>query len=121
MPDDNLKVDMDQIIQNAIGEKPFSVEKNFNNVMMQKAADIISGKRDDISAQYSMSQDDVESEDEVSDEELDDILSDIDSEDSKPEEVDDDQETEEVVDDSEEEFEDQAEPDTEEETDVEEA
>ena len=119
MPDDNLNVDMNKIIQNAIGEKPFSVEKNFNNVMMQKAADIISGKRDDISAQYSMSQDEVESEDEVSDEELDDILSDIDSENS--EEAYDDQETEEVVDDSEDEFEDQAEPDTEEETDVEEA
>ena len=113
MPDNKLEIDLNNIIQNAIGEKPFSVEKNFDNVMMQKAADIISGKREEISANYSMSQEDGDGDidTEVSDEELDDILTDIDNE----------EETDEVIDDSQDEFEDQAEPDTEEETDVEEA
>jgi hypothetical protein len=111
MPDNKLEIDLNNIIQNAIGEKPFSVEKNFDNVMMQKAADIISGKREEISANYSMSQEDGDIDTEVSDEELDDILTDIDNE----------EETDEVIDDSQDESEDQAEPDTEEETDVEEA
>jgi len=97
MPDNKLEIDLNNIIQNAIGEKPFSVEKNFDNVMMQKAADIISGKREEISANYSMSQEDGDGD------------------------IDNEEETDEVIDDSQDEFEDQAEPDTEEETDVEEA
>ena len=108
MPDDNLNIDLQKIVQNAIGEKPFNVQGNFNNVMAQKAADIISGKRDDIASHYSMTQDSVtddELEVDPTEDELDDILDD----DEDDIELDDDEE------------EDQAEQDTEEELDGEES
>ena len=73
---------LEDIIKNAIGEKPVLVQKAFDNVIVQKAADIIAGKRDTIAAQYgaqvSPQQEDELNLDDISDEQLDSVLSDED-------------------------------------------
>ena len=38
MPDNDYKFDIDDMIQNAIGDKPVGVQKSFDNVMVQKVA-----------------------------------------------------------------------------------
>jgi hypothetical protein len=114
MPDDNMNVDLEKIVANAIGEKPFSVQGNFNNVMMQKAADIISGKREEIAAQYSMTHDDTsdsELDSDPSEDELDDILDDEDADDESTEDDLDlsDEDLDDILDDEDDEDDDQAE------------
>lgn len=83
---------LEDLIKNAIGDKPVMVQKAFDNVVVQRAADIIAGKREEIAAQYSAAQENeapVENEqeededldlnlDDISDEELDDFLDTLD-------------------------------------------
>tara|TARA_R110000822_G_scaffold3972_2_gene16954 strand:- start:1263 stop:1643 length:381 start_codon:yes stop_codon:yes gene_type:complete len=40
------QVDLDALINSAWGDKPVSVQKHFDNEMMQRAADLIAGKKD---------------------------------------------------------------------------
>lgn len=50
MPEPKLsgtpQVDLDALINGALGEKPTTVQKEFDNEMMQRAADLIAGKKD---------------------------------------------------------------------------
>lgn len=43
---------LEDIIKSAIGDKPVNVQKAFDNVIVQRAADIIAGKREEIAATY---------------------------------------------------------------------
>lgn len=78
---------IDDIIANAIGDKPVTVQKAFDNVMVQRAADIIAGKREQIAKEFSIPQDSEISDDELladpTDDELEDIV------DSSEEDIDD--------------------------------
>lgn len=113
------QVDLDALINGAIGEKPTTVQKEFDNEMMQRAADLIAGKKDalhkDMFGQEPISKE-VEMDDEQlaaepSEEEIEDALNDDES----------DEEMESLVDDTEEQEEQPEEPEvsepSEEETD----
>lgn len=76
--------DINDIIKNAVGDKPVMVQKAFDNVVVQKASDIIAGKRDSIAAQYgnimnNSSEEELNDDEllnDISDEELDNVLND---------------------------------------------
>lgn len=73
------EIDIENIIKNAIGDKPYSVQNDFNNAVVQRAADIISGKREDIAKSYSLNDvDDEALTAEPTEDELEDILKDLD-------------------------------------------
>ena len=98
---------LDDIIKNAIGEKPVMVQKAFDNVIVQKAADIIAGKRDAIAAQYGAEvvarQEDEFNLDDINDEELDSVLADTEESDESEDDLLDDNDLEEIQDDESEE------------------
>ena len=49
MPDvDYNKVNVGDIVQGAIGDKPVSVKQAFDDEMLNRVADVISGKRDEV-------------------------------------------------------------------------
>jgi hypothetical protein len=49
MPDvDYNKVNVDDIVKGAIGDKPVSVKQAFDDEMLNRVADVISGKRDEV-------------------------------------------------------------------------
>jgi len=100
------------LIKNAIGEKPVAVQDVFDNLMVAKVRDEISGKRMEVANAFVADDEEVElddvtdaeledaAEDEIDNEELDDE-SDVDSDDESDEEAED--EIDETEEDSEEE------------------
>lgn len=78
------ETDIEDIINNAIGDKPMSVEKSFQNAVVAQAANIIAGKRGELeqslSATKAQEADDEEADDaddnidDMSDDELDDLI-----------------------------------------------
>lgn len=106
MPEPKLsgtpQVDLDALINGALGEKPTTVQKVFDNEMMQRAADLIAGKKDalhkDMFGQEPISKeveiDDEQLSAEPSEEEIEDALSD-DETDEEMDSLVDDQEQEE--------------------------
>ena len=98
---------LEDIIKNAMGEKPVMVQKAFDNVIVQKAADIIAGKRDAIASQYgaviSQQQEDEFNLDDISDDELDSVLADADESDESEDDLLDDNDLEDIQDDESEE------------------
>jgi len=52
--------DINELIKNAIGEKPADVQTNFNDIMIDKVRDVIAGKRDDVAATLLQGQEDQE-------------------------------------------------------------
>ena len=112
MSDPN-KIDVSAVVQNAIGDKPWSVQKAFNDVMLQRVSDVIAGKRDEVARSYGI-EDDSDLLADPTEQELEDILSDLDNEEDldiddeteqeEPEEdLGSEEEVEEVLDDEEEE------------------
>src|SRR6056300_745273 len=88
------------LIKNAIGEKPVAVQDVFDNLMVAKVRDEISGKRMEVANAFVADDEEVEldnitdaeledaAEDEIDNEELDDE-SDVDSDDESDEEAED--------------------------------
>lgn len=114
MSDPN-QIDVSAVVQSAIGEKPWSVQKAFNDVMLQRVSDVIAGKRDEVARSYGIEPDDIDLEADPTEQELEDILADLDDEDlevedeeleepeEEPEEdLGSEEEVEEVIDDDEE-------------------
>lgn len=58
---------IDDIIKNAFGDKPVNVQRAFDNIVVQRAADIIAGKREEVARHFGVQP---VSDEEVSDEEL---------------------------------------------------
>lgn len=91
MSDPN-NVDVSAIVQSAIGDKPWSTQKAFSDVMIQRVSDVIAGKRDEVAKSYGIEQD-LDLDADPTEQELEDILSDLDD-------LDNEQEVEEVPEDS---------------------
>lgn len=98
------------LIKNAIGEKPVAVQDVFNDLMIAKVRDEISGKRMEVANSFTSDEEQAELE-AISDEELEDIAD---------EELDDDEEEVEVEDESDEEAEEELDDETEEDSEEEE-
>lgn len=94
MSDPN-KIDVDAVVQNAIGDKPWSVQKAFNDVMLQRVSDVIAGKRDEVARSYGID-DDADLDAEPTEQELEDILADLEDEEDVEDVEQDDEEQEEL-------------------------
>lgn len=75
--DANRNPNLEQIIANAQGEKPFSLQQTVDNEMVERAREIIAGKRNELEAQLSITRDEAHEED-PTDDEINDLLNDVD-------------------------------------------
>ena len=90
------QVDLDALINSAWGDKPVSVQKHFDNEMMQRAADLIAGKKDalhkDMFGQEPISNEQLAAE--PTEQEIEDALNDEDTDDELESLVDSDEQEE---------------------------
>jgi len=100
MPEDNNQVNdpnvvnVDKMIQNALGDKPFEIKQAFDNEMLDRVSQVIAGKRDavhkgmfgdqEMGAEIESDEDEVLNQ-ELTDDEIEDALNDEAPEEEAPE------------------------------------
>jgi hypothetical protein len=106
MPEDNNQVNdpnvvnVDKIVQNALGDKPFEIKQAFDNEMLDRVSQVIAGKKDAVHKGMFGDQelgaepnDDEVLDQELTDDEIEDALNDEAPEEEAPEEPEQEEET----------------------------
>lgn len=102
MPEDNNQVNdpnvvnVDKIVQNALGDKPFEIKQAFDNEMLNRVSQVIAGKKEavhkgmfgdqEVGAEVESDEDDILNQ-ELTDDEIEDALNDEASEEEQEEET----------------------------------
>lgn len=102
MPEDNNQVNdpnvvnVDKIVQNALGDKPFEIKQAFDNEMLNRVSQVIAGKKEavhkgmfgdqEVGAEVESDEDDILNQ-ELTDDEIEDALNDEAPEEEQEEET----------------------------------